>query len=1272
MLSTESRQLKVLLVDDEEYARKIIMTEISRLLPGSVFYEARDGNEGLELLGKHADELDLITLDINMPNRNGRDFLLAKRENPSYSNIKVLIVSTEEAKQSFPELRELGANEFCEKPVTGKLAPILQSLLNVELAIPEALSSENILTATQFLQQLRMVKLAGAAGERRDVAEVRGDILRAFNESYLEPRQKALQELQRVLHEIELIPVTQASGESKDAAQYLSDVQRMIEQRAFGAREKVTSIDLSLDTLREVQTYLTRLAALLTGGFLTAEVLSIWDEVFQKLHNVKGHVVPPLIRDIFKFVNTELMNLARDFSSKGGSLIQVKDVDMLSDAIDWLMKVLTVEQVLQNVKNVHQQIPKVNSEEREKIKGILSRLSASVSLSDVEEGRVMIGLLGGIRTGLNVVKVHTAPIKRAGITQLGDLASGTGMVRITDYEWRLPEKGGQGPGRRYEFVFLSESADEEKMRKIFGDLVEHVEIIYRGAPVQRKAVKIGLEEALYAATIPVKIESLESIYRNVERLSISKSKVYEIRQKVEHAESPREFTHELDEVIRGLGQITYDIQGHLIRSRLVPLSEVFRSIPRRVAELNAKYSKNIRVEVSGEHEKLDKKITDELKEYFNVLIDNAHYHAFGENAEGLISVRAESREGNVIITVSDNGKGLKTDEILQKARQKGILKEGREYSREEIQNCIFTKGFSTAHTESELSGKGIGMYSVKRMVEKYFGKITVQSEEGKGSTFKMEFPNTISIDEALLVRNRVFDKESLYAIPLRFVLDVKSVRGENISCYHKDFYYWEIEKQKLGIASGGDGGVHTILPIVDISHYLDEKAPKRSIEKSQDYDLVIIREGGELVGVLVDKVERREEIVLKHMGEYLRAMQLASGGQFPYRTYTVLGDGTLVPLLDVSPILSLVRRMRAQIKELQQELGTKAPPKRTNVPDMFSFQVGGEHFVMDVSCVQRSFLYADVQKDIHVDERLRERFPFVVGVVLSSQGKFVLADAASALGISRENEKSKKTGFGKQDIISVELENGNVVGLLVDKNEGIIDGAHLEEEAFEGKIDGKKTVYYTDRSTQTHYKKFQSEPLLSLPKPELVVPSVSDLDTAVAMPTEIENEEKNLLLFAIGGWQFAIRSSLVYTVQLLDEETRSRIGYFPRFAKYVEGLTNVNGQAMPYVHLKERIGLGERTGDEKNVVVVQYGREEKEDKEFFGFIVDGVFSVLSGDDFTVSGRKDLPPLLDPKYVADVGHLSKRDDSTRSSEREVFFILDVAEILESVKAENVSL
>jgi len=1148
----------------------------------------------------------------------------------------------------------------------------LQSLLNVELVVPEALSSENILTATQFLQQLRMVKLAGAAGDRREVGEVREDILRAFNESYLIPREKAFHELERLLHEIELIPVTQPSGESKDAAQFISDVQRMVEQRAFGAREKVMSIDLSLDTLREVQTYLTRLSALLAGGFSTAEVLSIWDEVFQKLHNVKGHVVPPLIRDIFKFVNTELMNLARDFSSKGGSLIQVKDVDMLTDAIDWLMKVLTVEQVLQNINNVHQQIPKVNSEEREKIKGILSRLSGSVSLSDVEEGRVMIGLLGGIRTGLNVVRVHTAPIKRAEVTKLGDLASGAGMVRITDYEWRLPEKGGQGPGRCYEFVFLSENADEEKIRKIFGDLVEHVEVIYRGAPAQRKALKIGSEEGLYAATIPIKIESLESIYRNVEQLSISKSKIYEIRQKVEHADSPHEFTHELDEVIRNLGQITYDIQDHLIRSRLVPLNEVFRSIPRRVAELNAKYSKNIRVEIYGEHEKLDKKITDELKEYFNVLIDNAHYHAFDENAEGLISVRAESREGNVIVTVSDNGKGLKTDEILQKAKQKGILKEGREYSREEIQNCIFTKGFSTAHTESELSGKGIGMYSVKRMVEKYFGKITVQSEEGKGSTFKMEFPNTISIDEALLVRNKVLDKESLYAIPLRFVLDVKSVRGENISCYHKDFYYWEIEKQKLGIASGREGGVRTILPIVDIGHYLDEKAPMRSIEKSQDYDLVIIRESGELVGVLVDKVERREEIVLKHMGEYLRAMQVASGGQFPYRTYTVLGDGTLVPLLDVSPILSLVRRMRAQIKELQQEVGSKAPPKRTRVPDMFSFRVGDEHFVVDVNCVQRSFLYADVQKDIHMDEHLRRQFPFVVGVVLSSQGKFILADAAMALGISHEGEKSKGAGFEKQDIISVELENGNIVGLLVDKNEGVIDGAHLEEEAFEGKTDHKKTVYYTHRSTQTHYKKFQSEPLLSLPKPEVVISSASDLDTAAPVPTEIASEENNLLLFAIEGWQFAVQSSFVYTVQLLDEETRSRIGYFPRFAKYVEGLTNVNGQAMPYVHLKERIGLGERTGEEKNVVVVQYGREEKEEKEFFGFIVDEVFSVLSGDDFTVSGRKDLPPLVDAKYVANVGHLSKRDNSTQSSEREVFFILDVAEILESVKAENVSL
>jgi chemotaxis protein histidine kinase CheA/CheY-like chemotaxis protein len=1265
MEQKEADAVTFLIVDDEDYTRRTIITEIGKLMPEARFYEARDGNEALEELGKHTDEIALITLDINMPNRNGYDFLMAKRENPNYSSIKVLVISTEESKQDFPKLEQLGANLFCEKPATAQiLAPVLRTLLNREIELPKGLSPEERFVLSKFYQQLRMFKMRSDKGDLKTAHEVYEGLLKAFQEDFLEPQEKMVGELRHVLKDIEVIP----HDESKDGIYILSRVMQLVEGKIGPTDGQETDVQETMSTLEKIQNHLNRLELLLTQGGQRTEILNILSEIFQKLHNVKGHPEPPLLHGVSVFVNAELMNLARDFSNKGAALLLPDYIDRLSNGIDWLSNSLRIEHVLRDIQGLRKTIPVVSASEREAIIRIMGALTGRIDPSAVERSEALVGLVGAIRSGVNIFKVQTSPIKHDEKKTITELAEKHSILKVTDYEERLPEQDRQKQGKRYEFLLFSEIGNEDEIQRIFGEWVERVQIVYRGIPVEGRTKSTADMERRSGTTIPIRIEVLEEIYQNVEKLSMSKSEIYEIRNDVEGGIEPGVIGQELDEAIKSLDQITRAVQDRLIKSRLVPLEDVFRNIRLRAKENSEKHKqKNIQMDATGEQVKLDKKITDELGEHINILIDNAYLHGFKKKAGGKISVCAEAREGNVVITVEDNGDGLDNEAIRQKAIQKGILKEGLEYTPEETHNCIFTKGFSTAERESDLGGKGIGMYSIKRWVEKSFGKIRVQSEQGKGTTFVMEFPNAISIVDVLLV---TYDG-NIYAVPLKFVLSVKTVQGDRIHRRHKDFYFWEVGNEELGVSKGNEDQAQTILPIVDISKYLGNGAAgDRPIDDKTKYNLVVLHKDDEIIGILVDEALRREQIVLRHMGEYLLAMQQASAGEFAYHTYTVLGDGTLVPVLNVHAILDLVPRVRTQIEAYREEL--KYAPRAQQVaekPDMFCFFVGTEYFVIEISKVRRSFFLADVRENFREDAQVTAQFGYVKGFILGKHDKFVVVDVAAVLGIQSGVMEDQR-----REIVSVQLENGNIVGLLVDGSEGIIRGWEIEETSFEGENQKSNVIYYVNRSTQALYKKFNLSQLCQLPRPpEMSTAASTQVDSKRNLPTKAVGEAESLLLFELSDWKFAIESSMIYSVRLMDESALGHKGHLPRFEGYVAGLVNVNGNATPYIHLKKRLWSNARTGEEKNVVVV---RMQDEKEYFFGFIVDEVLRTLASDDFVFADTEKIPPLLDTKYVERVGLLrtteAQNDKNSGSSDGNTFFVLDVGEILKSIKEENTAL
>jgi two-component system chemotaxis sensor kinase CheA len=199
-----------------------------------------------------------------------------------------------------------------------------------------------------------------------------------------------------------------------------------------------------------------------------------------------------------------------------------------------------------------------------------------------------------------------------------------------------------------------------------------------------------------------------------------------------------------------LESLTRDIQESAMSIRAQPIGTVFSRVPRILRELASSTGKHVRLELIGEATELDKTVIERLGEPLTHLIRNAVDHgienadkrlAAGKEADGTLTLSAEHRSGRILIKIADDGAGINRERVFAKAVEKGLLSPDAQLSPEEIDNLIFAPGFSTAATITSVSGRGVGMDVVRQNVKDLGGRITIESEEGKGTTFTLTLPS---------------------------------------------------------------------------------------------------------------------------------------------------------------------------------------------------------------------------------------------------------------------------------------------------------------------------------------------------------------------------------------------------------------------------------------------------------------------------------------------------------------------------------------------------
>lgn len=335
-----------------------------------------------------------------------------------------------------------------------------------------------------------------------------------------------------------------------------------------------------------------------------------------------------------------------------------------------------------------------------------------------------------------------------------------------------------------------------------------------------------------------------------------------------------------------LARITGEVQRRAMNIRMMPIGPLFQKNAKLVRDLSRRHGKQVDLIISGEGTELDKTIAEELSDPLLHMIRNALDHgietpqeriAAGKSATATLRLSAEHESGKIVVSISDDGRGLDPAKIFRKAVERGLVSEDAQMSDEDIFQLIFAPGFSTAEKITDISGRGVGMDVVRKHVETLRGHIQIESELGKGTTFYIHLPLTLAIIEGLVI----VVGDHRYIIPVFSVREMLRPTGEMLV---------RVQGTEEMILMRGN-----LYPLVRLHRRFGIRAASEDICEG----LVVVCEGaGRQFCLHVDDLVGRQEIVIKSLGESFSNQSGLTG-------CAILGDGRIGLILDVVQIFRM-------------------------------------------------------------------------------------------------------------------------------------------------------------------------------------------------------------------------------------------------------------------------------------------------------------------------------------------------------------------------------
>lgn len=440
---------------------------------------------------------------------------------------------------------------------------------------------------------------------------------------------------------------------------------------------------------------------------------------------------------------------------------------------------------------------------------------------------------------------------------------------------------------------LEDLAQDSEVERVKGVELGQEAVSGKMVSVDPKRSAISTPRPSKSQTLRVEVSKINALGDLAGELVIGNDSIENASVRLQEAETLEEvkkIAADLRLAHQGIAHIVSSLQEQCLDIRMVPIGSVFKKFQRVVRDIAKECGKDVELILHGEDTELDKTIVEGISEPLIHLVRNAIDHGIeglkerstlGKKEAGELKMEASNEGGMVVLKISDDGKGIDTARVLEKAIARGLVSEvnSKTLNEHEILNFIFHPGFSTVEQVTDTSGRGVGMDVVKTSIAKLNGIITIDSEHGKGTTFTIKLPLTLSIVKVQLVKVG----RELIALPVSNVYSIFRLKESEISSIAGK----EVIQRR-----------HDVLPLICLKETLAMPRSDGEIKTPYVVEVVAVET---CAGIKVDRVLGQQDVVIKNLGSYLGRLPGLAG-------VTILGNGDVAMILNIRGMIDRILR----------------------------------------------------------------------------------------------------------------------------------------------------------------------------------------------------------------------------------------------------------------------------------------------------------------------------------------------------------------------------
>ncbi|MCC5657418.1 hybrid sensor histidine kinase/response regulator [Nostoc sp. XA010] len=513
----------------------------------------------------------------------------------------------------------------------------------------------------------------------------------------------------------------------------------------------------------------------------------------------------------------------------------------------------------------------------------------------------------------------------------------------------------------------------ERLRKLVRNLNQRVQVLDR----ENQELRIAYDKISTQAGVSVQIENgqqPQGIEREFDTLEMDRYNDLNLRSQevMETIVQVQEVTTDVqlsvddtDEIARKINKTSKQLQTKLNHIRMRPLSDLIERFPRALRDLNVEYGKNVQLKIDGGNTLIERSILEALNEPLMHLLRNAFDHGIedsstrrllGKPEQGLIEITATHRSNRTLITIRDDGWGISLEKIRTRALAMGLdASLLANASDEELLSLIFEPGFTTSEQVTALSGRGVGMDVVRNNLKLIRGDVKVDTEPGVGTTFTLSVPFTLSVARVLLVEIN----KMLLAFPTDVISEISLLQDERVfQMAGSEVLNWQ----------------GNMLPLIRLNQYLEfnclryDRSELETPAAINANSVLVVKGNNQPVAIQIDRCWGEQEVAIRQVEGNI---PLPEG----FSNCTILGDGRVVPLVNVNELLYWIATNRRTPK------GTQLPSARLKTPFLIfdenkvsaaSIKQKGTVLIVDDSINVRRFLALTLEKGGYQVEQAKD------------------------------------------------------------------------------------------------------------------------------------------------------------------------------------------------------------------------------------------------------------------------------------------------------------